>query len=80
MWYEDIHIYKNQVHNKRLNEDKLIQAYEELKLYCKFHNQELVSFPKLLEKVEQIRLSTKHNFDESMQIVLNDLMPYRYSY
>lgn len=68
------------LYNKKLNEEKLIQAYEELKLYYKFHNQELLSFQELMEKVEQLRLTTVHNFDESMQIILNDLMPYRYSY
>jgi|GEM_PF-6724361 len=66
--------------NKRLNEEKLIQAYEELKLYYKIYNQELLSFQRLMDKVEQIRLTTVYNFDESIQIVLNELMPYRYPY
>lgn len=67
------------LYNKRL-EEKFIQAYEELKLYYKFHNQELLSFQELMEKVERVRLTTVHNFDESIQIVLNDLMLYRYPY
>ncbi|MCL1700785.1 hypothetical protein [Lysinibacillus sp. Bpr_S20] len=70
----------NLLHNKQLIEEKLIQAYEELKLYCKFHDQELISLQDFMNTVERVRLSTVHNFDESLQIVLNDLMPYRYSY
>lgn len=70
----------NLFNKQSLNEDKFLQAYEELKLYCKFHDQELISLQKLIEMVEQVRLSTVHNFEESIQVVLNDLMPYRYSY
>lgn len=61
-------------------EDMKVRAHEELKLYCERFKLELPTYTIFCELIENERLTAHHNLEESIQVVSNELMPYRYSY
>lgn len=71
---------KGLIYEAEERECKLSIFYEEIQRYVKHFELTAPTYDEFVRMIENTRLTTQYDFEESTQVVCNELMPFRYSY